>query len=288
MPGTIEVVRPVGAGRRPGARRRGRGARAPTSSPAGRPLRAQDLGLLAAAGVTEVRVHAAPARGDRVDRRRGRRPRHRAARRRPGPRRQRASRSPRSCATPAASPTSRGIVPDDRERARRGPARRGRAQRRRRRLGRLVGRRARRDRRRRRRAGDAGDLGPRDRASGPASRRCWPTAAASRSSGCRATRARRWSSSAWSAMPVVRLVGGVTRPAGRAVDPRPARARRAVGRRAARRRPGRRARRRGRAAVRRLGAAVGPQRRRRLHRRRRTTPPGCQAGTEVDVDAVHR
>jgi molybdopterin molybdotransferase len=70
MPGTIEVVRPVAPGvgivradedAGPGARR----------APAGRPLRAQDVAILAAAGVTEVDVHAAPrvaiiATGDEI------------------------------------------------------------------------------------------------------------------------------------------------------------------------------------------------------------------------------
>lgn len=59
LPGTIEVVRPVAPGDglvradedvAPGA----------VVAPSGRPLRAQDLGLLAAAGVTTVRVHARP------------------------------------------------------------------------------------------------------------------------------------------------------------------------------------------------------------------------------------
>jgi molybdopterin molybdotransferase len=59
MPGTIEVTRPVAAGENI--------VRAdedvPVGAelvPAGRPLRAQDLGVLAAAGVTEVAVHARP------------------------------------------------------------------------------------------------------------------------------------------------------------------------------------------------------------------------------------
>ncbi|HEY2723842.1 MAG TPA: gephyrin-like molybdotransferase Glp [Pseudonocardiaceae bacterium] len=70
MPGTVEVLRPVapGAGTvradedvAPGA----------VLAPAGRPLRAPDLGMLAAAGVTEVVVHARPrvalvATGDEV------------------------------------------------------------------------------------------------------------------------------------------------------------------------------------------------------------------------------
>jgi molybdopterin molybdotransferase len=59
MPGTIEVVRPVAP--REGVVRRDEDA-APGAPlvPAGRPLRAQDLAILAAAGVTEVDVHAAP------------------------------------------------------------------------------------------------------------------------------------------------------------------------------------------------------------------------------------
>lgn len=59
MPGTIEVVRPVAPG--DGMVRGDEDARAGDELlPAGRPLRAQDLGLLAAAGVTELRVHARP------------------------------------------------------------------------------------------------------------------------------------------------------------------------------------------------------------------------------------
>src|SRR5919202_6616473 len=59
MPGTIEVVRPAAPG--DGVVRADEDAAAGAELvPAGRPLRAQDLGLLAAAGVTEVRVHARP------------------------------------------------------------------------------------------------------------------------------------------------------------------------------------------------------------------------------------
>ncbi|MFN8201421.1 MAG: gephyrin-like molybdotransferase Glp [Solirubrobacteraceae bacterium] len=59
MPGTIEVVRPVAPGE--GMVRLDEDARAGRELlPAGRPLRAQDLGVLAAAGATEVRVHARP------------------------------------------------------------------------------------------------------------------------------------------------------------------------------------------------------------------------------------
>lgn len=59
MPGTIEIVRPVAAG--DGVVRADEDA-APGAElvPAGRPLRAQDLGMLAAAGVTRVAVHARP------------------------------------------------------------------------------------------------------------------------------------------------------------------------------------------------------------------------------------
>jgi molybdopterin molybdotransferase len=59
MPGTIEVVRPVAPG--DGLVRRDEdAARGADLVPAGRPLRPQDLGLLASAGVTEVAVHARP------------------------------------------------------------------------------------------------------------------------------------------------------------------------------------------------------------------------------------
>jgi molybdopterin molybdotransferase len=59
MAGTIEVVRPVAPGE--GVVRADEDA-APGADlvPAGRPLRAQDLGMLAAAGVTGVAVHARP------------------------------------------------------------------------------------------------------------------------------------------------------------------------------------------------------------------------------------
>jgi molybdopterin molybdotransferase len=59
MPGTIEVVRPAAPG--DGLVRADEDARTGAELlPAGRPLRPQDLGLLAAAGVTEVRVFARP------------------------------------------------------------------------------------------------------------------------------------------------------------------------------------------------------------------------------------
>jgi molybdopterin molybdotransferase len=59
MPGTIEVTRPVAAGG--GLVRADEDVAAGASLvPRGRPLRAPDLGLLAAAGVTTVAVHARP------------------------------------------------------------------------------------------------------------------------------------------------------------------------------------------------------------------------------------
>jgi molybdopterin molybdotransferase len=59
MPGTIEVTRPVAPGE--GVVRADEDVAAGAELvPAGRPLRAQDLGMLAAAGVTKVSVHARP------------------------------------------------------------------------------------------------------------------------------------------------------------------------------------------------------------------------------------
>jgi molybdopterin molybdotransferase len=59
MPGTIEVTRPVAPG--DGVVRADEDAAAGAELvPAGRPLRAQDLGMLAAAGITQVSVHARP------------------------------------------------------------------------------------------------------------------------------------------------------------------------------------------------------------------------------------
>src|SRR3954467_14524682 len=58
MPGTVEVTRPVAPG--DGVLRADEDVRAGAQLVGpGRPLRAQDLGLLAAAGVTELDVHAA-------------------------------------------------------------------------------------------------------------------------------------------------------------------------------------------------------------------------------------
>ncbi len=59
LPGTVEVLRPVAAG--DGLVRDDEDVpQGGMLAPAGRPLRSQDLGLLAAAGVTEVAVHARP------------------------------------------------------------------------------------------------------------------------------------------------------------------------------------------------------------------------------------
>src|SRR5690348_9290841 len=59
MPGTIEVTRPVAPGE--GVVRADEDAAAGAELvPAGRPLRAQDLGMLAAAGVTQVSAHTRP------------------------------------------------------------------------------------------------------------------------------------------------------------------------------------------------------------------------------------
>ncbi len=59
MPGTVEVTRPVAVG--DGIVRADEDvATGAVLAPAGRPLRPQDLGLLAAAGVTEVKVRARP------------------------------------------------------------------------------------------------------------------------------------------------------------------------------------------------------------------------------------
>jgi molybdopterin molybdotransferase len=59
MPGTIEVVKPAAPG--DGFVRADEDARAgDVLAPAGRPLRAQDLGMLAASGVVEVDVYARP------------------------------------------------------------------------------------------------------------------------------------------------------------------------------------------------------------------------------------
>ena len=71
MPGTIEVVRPVAPGEGVVRGDEDVAAGHAIAGP-GRPLRAQDVAMLAAAGVTEVAVHAAPrvtilATGDEVD-----------------------------------------------------------------------------------------------------------------------------------------------------------------------------------------------------------------------------
>ena len=70
MPGTVEVVRPVAPGENVVRGDEDAAPGATLVSP-GRPLRAQDVAMLAAAGVTEIAVHAAPrvailATGDEV------------------------------------------------------------------------------------------------------------------------------------------------------------------------------------------------------------------------------
>jgi molybdopterin molybdotransferase len=70
MTGTVEVVRPVAPGENVVRSDEDAAPGAPLVSP-GRPLRAQDVAMLAAAGVTEIAVHAAPrvtilATGDEV------------------------------------------------------------------------------------------------------------------------------------------------------------------------------------------------------------------------------
>ena len=88
LPGAIEVMRPAAPG--DGMVRADEDARAGAElAPAGRALRAQDLGMLAAAGVTRLRRARAPAGGDRLDRRRGRAAGDAGARAGPGARRDR-------------------------------------------------------------------------------------------------------------------------------------------------------------------------------------------------------
>jgi molybdopterin molybdotransferase len=70
MPGTVEVVRPVAPGENVVRSDEDAAPGATLVSP-GRPLRAQDVAMLAAAGVSEIAVHAAPqvtilATGDEV------------------------------------------------------------------------------------------------------------------------------------------------------------------------------------------------------------------------------
>ncbi len=138
---------------------------------AGRAIRPEHLGLLAAAGVTSLSVFARPAGGDPLDRRRARAAEHHGAR--PGT----GSRCDRWCTSRPRSPRRRGARPARDRAGRPGtPARsaRGRArrQRRRRRLGRLLCRHARRHRRRDQRAWRPRDLGVTVSPSSRASRRC--------------------------------------------------------------------------------------------------------------------
>ena len=88
MPGVIEVTRPVAVGE--GVVRADEDVAVGAEiAPAGRPLRAQDLGMLAAAGVTEVAVHARPRVAIVSTGRRGGAARYRAPEPRSGARRHR-------------------------------------------------------------------------------------------------------------------------------------------------------------------------------------------------------
>jgi molybdopterin molybdotransferase len=111
MPGTIEVVRPVAPGE--GIVRADEDARPGDEVvPAGRPLRPQDLGMLAAAGVTSVTVHSKPvvtifSTGDEVV------PPH-ATELKPGQVRDATSSALAALVTDAGgTPAFGGIVPDD-------------------------------------------------------------------------------------------------------------------------------------------------------------------------------
>ena len=190
MPGTIEVVRPVAPG--DGVVRADEDAVAGAEIvPAGRPLRAQDLGMLAAAGVTSLAVHARPrvtvfSTGDEVVP-------PAVAELRPGQVRDATAVALAALVTEAGGePAQGGIIPDDAAAlAVRAGGRAGR-QRPDRGLGRLVGRGPRRDRHGGQAASDRRASGVMAWRSGPASPRCWPSAPECPSSGCPATRVPRW------------------------------------------------------------------------------------------------
>ena len=186
--------------------------------PAGRPLRRRRTSACWPRPASPtVRVHARPrvtifSTGDEVVPPRDAR---RCARARSATRPR--WRSPRSCARPVASPDRR------RHRARRCRRRWTRrcaarvdAERPGRRLGGLVGRRARRDRRRGAPRSGSRASGATASRSGPASPRCWPSATACRSSGCRATPRSALVVFRLIGLPLVRLVGGVHDAAARA------------------------------------------------------------------------
>ena len=237
MPGTIEVVRPVAPG--DGMVRADEDVAAGAELvPAGRPLRAQDLGLLAAAGVTAVPVHARPAGGDRLHRRRGGAAGDRGAAAGPGAGRDRRRRWPRWSPDAGGEPVPAGHRPGRRGRAGAGAARRARRRRPGRRLGRVLGRRPGRDRRRGGRARRPGSC-----ATG------WRSSRASRPllAECGGVPVIGLPGNPLSALvvfrlvgvPLVRRVGGCHDAAARAGHAGPAGPRGAVGDRAARRRPGR-------------------------------------------------
>ena len=251
------------AAARPG--RRGRRRRRRRSCPAAGRCAPPDLGLLAAAGVTAVAVHRRPrvailSTGDEVVPAGHRRRSARARSATPPPRRW-----PAWSPTPAASPVLAGIVAGRAGRAGEdaAPA--------------LLDRRRPRGRVRRARRSAPGtrpparsprsatDLVPRARHQAGQADPAGRVRAASRSSGCRATRCPRWSCSGWSACRWSGRLAGCTAPPPEPSHPRPALARPGLGGRPARRRPGRGSRDGvGRAAVRPVGAAVGAHPRRRL------------------------
>ena len=102
MPGAVEVTRPVAVG--DGIVRADEDvAVGAVIAPAGRPLRAQDLGLLAAAGVTAARGPRPAAGGDRVHGGRGGASGHPGPGRRAGARRHRVRAGRPGDARPAAS-----------------------------------------------------------------------------------------------------------------------------------------------------------------------------------------
>ena len=188
MPGTIEVVRPVAPGE--GMVRADEDARPGDEIvPAGRPLRPQDLGMLAAAGVTSVTCTRRPRGDDLLHRRRGGAAGHARAARRPGTRRHAAALAA-LVTTRAASRSSAGSCPTTRARWRR-PSAGAAGQRPHRHLRRLLGRHPRRDRERRRPRSASRASGATAWRSSRASRPCSPSAPACPSSGCRATRGRR-------------------------------------------------------------------------------------------------
>ena len=286
MPGSVEVVRPAAPG--DGTVRADEDVAAGDRiAPAGRPLRAQDLGMLAAAGVTTVEVHRRPrvgivSTGDEVvppstprcccRGRSGTRPRRRWPGWCAGPAASR-SRSASSATTPAALERVLRDAAD--------PVRRGGG------LGRVVGRCPGRDRRRGGPARGAGDPVPRARA---ATREADP---AGRLRGSAGGRAARQPAVGAGRVPAAR---GPARPPGRRAprSPPPEPTVRAgldrqvpsqtgrldVVQVTVEHRPDGAG---GQPAVRRLGAAVGAHRRPTAGSSCPRRPPGCRPAPTVDV-----